>query len=68
MALVARRGSLTTLLHPKARSSWLGLRPWMELLPKAYSRAATLETFHAKSLCIALNERRRSVATTRGKS
>ena len=41
------------LMHPKARSSWLGLRPWMEELPKAYSRAATLDTCHAKSLCIA---------------
>ena len=46
-------GTLTMLMHPKARSSWLGLRPWMEELPKAYSRAATFDTCHAKSLCIA---------------
>ena len=43
---------MSLLVHPKARSSWLGLRPWMELLPKAYSRAATLDTCHAKSLCM----------------
>ena len=40
------------LRRPTARSSWLGRRPWMELLPKGYSRTATLDTCHAKSLCI----------------